>query len=185
MLRNYSKLSARQNKNPKNFCFILVFLKKDGSDNSDKSILPYRVYVCVRTPYLTRILIHAVCVGAQSVFSGVVVVACFGAILHNLKICRRGHILIQRRILSTCRRPILPEIPLMMSMGMIFAMIVDFFWLVNSSKMGVAFLRNGIGIPSESFFAKMERFLASLRVQSYNAKKRIPNFSQICGVSKC
>ena len=185
MLRNYSKLSARQNKNPKNFCFILVFLKKDGSDNSDKSILPYRVYVCVRTPYLTRILIHAVCVGAQSVFSGVVVVACFGAILHNLKICRRGHILIQRRILSTCRRPILPEIPLMMSMGMIFAMIVDFFWLVNCSKMGVVFLRNDIGIPSESFFAKMERVLASLRVQSYNAKKGIPNFSQICGVSKC
>ena len=47
------------------------------------------------------------------------------------------------------------------------------------------FLRNGIGIPSESFFAQMERFLASLRVQSYNAKKRIPNFSQICGVLKC
>ena len=183
MLRNYSKLSARQSKNPKKFCFILVFLKKDGSDNSDKSILPYRV--CVRTPYLTRILIHAVCVGAQSVFSGVVVVACFGAILHNLKICRRGHILIQRTILSTCRRLILPEIPLMMSMGMIFAMIVDFFWLVNCSKMGVVFLRNDIGIPSESFFAKMERFLASLRVQSYNAKKRTPNFSQICGVSKC
>ncbi len=51
--------------------------------------------------------------------------------------------------------------------------------------MGSVFLRNGIGIPSESFFAKMERFLASLRVQSYNAKKRIPNFLQICGVSKC
>ena len=50
--------------------------------------------------------------------------------------------------------------------------------------MGVVFLRNDIGIPSESFFAKMERVLASLRVQSYNAKKRIPNFSQICGVSK-
>ena len=51
--------------------------------------------------------------------------------------------------------------------------------------MGSLFLRNGIGIPSESFFAKMERVLASLRVQSYNAKKRIPNFLQICGVSKC
>ncbi len=51
--------------------------------------------------------------------------------------------------------------------------------------MVVVFLRNDIGIPSESFFAKMEHVLASLRVQSYNAKKRIPNFSQICGVSKC
>ena len=51
--------------------------------------------------------------------------------------------------------------------------------------MGVAFLRNGIGIPSESFFAQKERVLASLRVQSYNAKKGIPNFLQICGVSKC
>ena len=148
MLRNYSKLSARQNKNPKNFCFILVFLKKDGSDNSDKSILPYRV--CVRTPYLTRILLHAGCVlGAQSVFSGVLVVARFGAILHDLKFCRRGHNLVQRTILSTCRRPILPEIPLMMSMRMIFAMIVDFFGLVNGSKMGLhsfgmisEFLRN-------------------------------------------
>ena len=47
------------------------------------------------------------------------------------------------------------------------------------------FLRNGIGIPSESFFAQMERVLASLRVQSYNAKKGNPNFSQICGVLKC
>lgn len=65
--------------------------------------------------------------GAQSVFSGVVVVARFDAILHDLKICRRGHNLVQRRILSTCRRPILQEIPLMMSMRMIFAMIVDFF----------------------------------------------------------
>ena len=70
-------------------------------------------------------------------------------------------------------------------MGAIFAMIVDFFWLVNSSKMGSVFLRNDIGIPSESLSAKMERFLSSLRVQSYNTKKRIPNFSQICGVSKC
>ena len=37
--------------------------------------------------------------------------------------------------------------------------------------MVVVFLRNDIGIPSESFFAKMERVLASLRVQSYNAKR--------------
>ena len=73
----------------------------------------------------------------------------------------------------------------MMSMGVIFAMIVVFLGLVNGSKMGVAFLRNDIGIPSESFFAQMERVLASLRVQSYNTKKRIPNFLQICGVSKC
>ena len=79
----------------------------------------------------------------------------------------------------------LPEMPLRMSMGMIFAMIVVFWGLVNDSKMGLVFLRNGIGIPSESFFAQMERVLASLRVQSYNAKKGIPNFSQICGVSKC
>ena len=73
----------------------------------------------------------------------------------------------------------------MMSMEVIFAMIVDSFWLVNGSEMGVAFLRNDIGIPSESFFAQMERFLASLRVQSYNAKRGNPNFVQICGVSKC
>ena len=73
----------------------------------------------------------------------------------------------------------------MMSMGVIFAMIVDSFWLVNDSKMGSVFLRNDIGIPSELSSAKMERVLASLQVQSYNAKKRIPNFVQICGVSKC
>ena len=77
------------------------------------------------------------------------------------------------------------EITLRMSMGAIFAMIVDFFWLVNSSKMGSVFLRNDIGIPSESLSAKMERFLSSLRVQSYNAKKGNPNFLQICGVSIC
>ena len=51
--------------------------------------------------------------------------------------------------------------------------------------MVVVFLRNDIGIPSESFFAKMERILASLRVQSYNAKKWNPIFLQICGVLKC
>ena len=51
--------------------------------------------------------------------------------------------------------------------------------------MGHAFLRNGIGVPSESFFAQKERVLASLRVQSYNTKERIPNFLQICGVLKC
>ena len=72
-----------------------------------------------------------------------------------------------------------------MRLWQIFAMIVEYFWLVNGSKMGLAFLRKGIGIPSESFFAQMERVLASLRVQSYNAKKGNPNFVQICGVSKC
>ena len=46
------------------------------------------------------------------------------------------------------------------------------------------FLRYDIGMSSECSFAKMERVLASLRVQSYNAKKRNPNFLQICGVSK-
>ena len=69
--------------------------------------------------------------------------------------------------------------------GKFFAMIVEFFGLVNGSKMGLAFLRNGIGVPSESFSAQKERVLASLRVQSYNAKKGNPNFVQICGVSKC
>ena len=47
------------------------------------------------------------------------------------------------------------------------------------------FLRNDIGMSSESLSAKMERVLASLRVQSYNAKKCMQNFSQICGVLKC
>ena len=50
--------------------------------------------------------------------------------------------------------------------------------------MGSVFLRNDIGIPSESLSAKMERVLASLRVQNYNAKKGNPNFLQICSVSK-
>ena len=63
-------------------------------------------------------------------------------------------------------------------------MIVEFLGLVNSSKMGSVFLRNDIGIPSESLSAKMERVLASLRVQNYNAKKGNPNFLQICSVSK-
>ena len=81
--------------------------------------------------------------------------------------------------------PNLPEMPLMMSMGVIFAMIVDFFGLVNGSKMGSVFLRNDIGMISEFLSAKMERVLASLRVQSYNAKKGNPNFLQICSVSKC
>ena len=45
----------------------------------------------------------------------------------------------------------------MMSMGVIFAMIVDFFWLVNGSKMGSVFLRNDIGMSSESLSAQMER----------------------------
>ena len=73
--------------------------------------------------------------------------------------------------------PNLSETPLMMSMGVIFAMIVDF--LVSK------WLQKAFCIPSESLSAKMERVLASLRVQSYNAKKRNPNFLQICGVSKC
>ena len=60
-----------------------------------------------------------------------------------------------------------------------------FLGLVNSSKKRSVFLRNDIGIRSEWFFAQMERVLASLRVQSYNAKKGNPNFLQICGVSKC
>ena len=51
--------------------------------------------------------------------------------------------------------------------------------------MGLVFLRYDIGIPSELSSAKMECVLASLRVQSYNTKKGIPNFVQICGVSKC
>ena len=72
----------------------------------------------------------------------------------------------------------------MMSMGVFFAMIVVFLGLVNGSKMGSVFLRYDIGMPSELSSAKMERVLASLRVQSYNAKKRNPNFLQICGVSK-
>ena len=38
------------------------------------------------------------------------------------------------------------------------------------------FLRNDIGMTSEFLSAKMERVLASLRVQSYNTKERIPNF---------
>ena len=70
-------------------------------------------------------------------------------------------------------------------MGVFFAMIVVFLGLVNGSKMGSVFLRNDIGMSSESLSAKMERVLASLRVQSYNAKKGNPNFVQICGVSKC
>ena len=48
--------------------------------------------------------------------------------------------------------------------------------------------RNDFGIvvcQNEACFAKMERVLASLRVQSYNTKKRIPNFLQIYGVSEC
>ena len=47
------------------------------------------------------------------------------------------------------------------------------------------FLRNDIGMSSEFSSAKMERVLASLRVQSYNTKKRIPIFLQICGISEC
>ena len=64
-------------------------------------------------------------------------------------------------------------------------MMICVFRLVNSSKKRVVFLRYDIGMASELSSAKMERVLASLRVQSYNVKKRIPNFLQICGVSKC
>ena len=46
------------------------------------------------------------------------------------------------------------------------------------------FLRYDIGMPSKLSSAKMERVLASLRVQSYNAKKRNPNFLQIRSISK-
>ena len=61
----------------------------------------------------------------------------------------------------------------------------SFFRLENGSKKRVVFLRNDIGMISEFLSAKMERVLASLRVQSYNTKKRIPNFLQFCGVLKC
>ena len=47
------------------------------------------------------------------------------------------------------------------------------------------FLRYDIGMSSECSSAKMERVLASLRVQSYIAKKGNPNFVQICDVLKC
>ena len=77
------------------------------------------------------------------------------------------------------------ETPLMMSMGVIFAMMICVLGLENSSKKRFVFLRYDIGMTSELSSAKMERVLASLRVQSYNTKKRIPNFLQICGVSKC
>ena len=72
----------------------------------------------------------------------------------------------------------------MMSINLIFAMIVVFFRLVNSFKMRSVFLRYDIGMSSECSFAKIERVLASLRMQSYNAKKRNPNFLQICGILK-
>ena len=55
-------------------------------------------------------------------------------------------------------------------------MMICVFRLVNSSKKRVVFLRNDIGMISEFLPAKMERVLASLRVQSYNTKERIPNF---------
>ena len=80
------------------------------------------------------------------------------------------------------------ETPLMMSMGVIFAMMICVLGLENSSKKRFVFLRYDIGMTSELSSlssAKMKRVLASLRVQSYNTKKRIPNFLQICCVSKC
>ena len=70
-------------------------------------------------------------------------------------------------------------------MGVIFVMIVVFLGLENSSQMWSVFLRNDIGMISELSSAKMECVLACLRVQSYSAVEEIPNFVQICGVSKC
>ena len=70
-------------------------------------------------------------------------------------------------------------------MGVIFVMIVVFLGLENSSQMWSVFLRNDIGMISELSSAKMEFVLACLRVQSYSAVEEIPNFVQICGVSKC
>ena len=81
--------------------------------------------------------------------------------------------------------PQLSETPLMMSIGMIFAMMRYVLRLENSSKKRSVFLRNDIGMISEFSSTKMERVLSSLRVQSYNTKKEYPNFSQICGVSEC
>ena len=81
--------------------------------------------------------------------------------------------------------PNFSEKPLMMSMGVIFAMMICVLRLENSPKMRSVFLRNDIGMISEFSYAKMERVLASLRVQSYNAVAWFPNFVQICGVSKC
>ena len=78
----------------------------------------------------------------------------------------------------------LSEMPLMMSMGMIFFMIVVFFRLENGSKKRSVFLRYDIGIISELSSAKMERVLANLRVQSYNTKERIPIFFANLCVSK-
>ena len=72
----------------------------------------------------------------------------------------------------------------MMSMEVIFAMMICVLGLGNSSKKRFVFLRYDIGMTSELSSAKMEHVLASLRVQNYNAKKRNPNFLQICGISK-
>ena len=58
----------------------------------------------------------------------------------------------------------------------IFAMMKYVLRLENSSKKRIVFLRYDIGMTSEFLSAKMERVLACLRVQSYNTKKRIPNF---------
>ena len=73
----------------------------------------------------------------------------------------------------------------MMSMEVIFAMMICVLGLGNSSKKRFVFLRNDIGMISELSSAKKERVLACLRVQSYNTMEGIPNFVQICGVSKC
>ena len=66
----------------------------------------------------------------------------------------------------------------------LFDKIVQGEWirLENGSKKRFVFLRgDDIGFPSGFLSAKMERVLASLRVQSYNAKERIPNFMQFFG----
>ena len=52
--------------------------------------------------------------------------------------------------------PNLPETPLVMSMGVIFAMIVVFFWLVNCSKMGSVFLRNRFSPKWSVFYQACE-----------------------------
>ena len=64
----------------------------------------------------------------------------------------------------------------MMSMGVIFAMIVEFLGgLVNGSKMRSVFLRDDIGMTSECSSAKMERFfskLASAKLQREKADSK-------------
>ena len=51
------------------------------------------------------------------------------------------------------------ETPLMMSTGVIFAMMIYVLGLENSSKKRFVFLRYDIGMTSELLSAKMERVL--------------------------